>query len=97
MVWDDELDTLTSEVLKACGGDAVAEAYRRAFSAAPALSDDAWIVRTLLGEALAARNIRTKLVDGRVTADFFKSELRWLLSQQSRTCAEAASVRNLRA
>ena len=83
MVWDDELDTLTSEVLKAFGGDAVAEAYTRAFSAAPALPDGASIVKALLGEELAAHNIRTKLADGRVTADCFKLELRQLLSKQS--------------
>jgi hypothetical protein len=72
MKWDDELKLLTQRVRQTFGPSALAEAYVRAMTAAPAadVSED-W---------MTVRGDETKFVDGRVSASYLKAELRRMLT-----------------
>ena len=77
ILWDDELEELSERVREAFGDLAVSEACLRALTAAPAF-EPKW-VEDLFGDA--PENGCRKLVDGRVTAVYLKTELRRLLTQ----------------
>jgi hypothetical protein len=77
MTWDTELEAMAGAVREIFGGEAVAEAYVRAITAAPA-SERAAEVARVSGVAIDAH---TKIVDDGAIRSALRDELRRLLTR----------------
>src|SRR5262245_24758081 len=75
--WDEELADLTEKAFAAFGDEAVGRAFVHALMSTPALD---W-VPTVVEQLMSRERGLSKCVDARTSAQYFKAELRRMLTQ----------------